>query len=193
MSPALYLLTGFPGTGKLTVARAMAAQLEAAGQTVRIVDNHWINNPIFGLIAQDGVTPLPPAVWDRVGEVAAAVVSTVETITPAHWHVIFTAYLDGESDTGTVPRLEAVAAARGSIFVPVRLLCDPAENAKRIVSLERRGLLKSVDPVEPYRLADKGPPYDPQHGNQMDLDITALDPEGAAALILQHTAAVGSR
>ena len=64
MTPTLFLLTGFPGTGKLTVARAMAAQLEDAGQTVRIVDNHWINNPIFGLVAQDGVTPLPEAVWD---------------------------------------------------------------------------------------------------------------------------------
>ena len=159
---------------------------------MRIVDNHWINNPIFGLVSQDGVTPLPAAVWDRVGEVAAAVVRTVEELTPRDWHVIFTAYLDGETDTGTVPRLDEVAAVRNSIFVPVRLLCDPAENAKRIVSLERRQLMKSIDPVEPYRLADKGQPYNPHHRHQIDLDITAVAPEAAAAQILRHSAALGS-
>ena len=91
----LFLLTGFPGSGKLTVAQALAQQIEAVGDTVRVVDNHWINNPIFGLVAQDGVTPLPREVWARVGEVAEAVIRTVEELTPSTWHVIFTAYLDG--------------------------------------------------------------------------------------------------
>ena len=39
----LYLL-GFAGTGKLTIARAFARSVGA-----KVVDNHWINNPIFGL------------------------------------------------------------------------------------------------------------------------------------------------
>ena len=186
MGSYLFLITGFPGTGKLTVARALAGLLEAQGQTTRVVDNHWINNPIFGLIEQDGVTPLATEVWDRVGEVAGAVVRTVEDLTPQAWHIIFTAYLDGVSDTGTVTRLEAVAETRGARFVPVRLLCDPEENARRIVSPERRGLMKSVDPVEPYRLADIGGPYDMQHANQLTLDITSTPPPSAAADILRH-------
>ncbi len=66
----VFLLTGFPGTGKLTVAGALRDLLEADGETVRVVDNHWINNPILGLIDQDGITPLPQGVWERVGEVA---------------------------------------------------------------------------------------------------------------------------
>ena len=111
MEPTLFLLSGFPGTGKLTVARSLAQQIEAAGETVRVVDNHWINNPIFGLVAQDGMTPLPSTVWDRVGEVAEAVIRTVEELTPRGWHVIFTAYLDGVTDTGYAPRLAAVAAS----------------------------------------------------------------------------------
>ena len=53
----LYLL-GFAGTGKLTIARAFARSVGA-----EVVDNHWINNPIFGLIDADGVSPLPDAVW----------------------------------------------------------------------------------------------------------------------------------
>ncbi|MDK1096459.1 MAG: hypothetical protein QGM47_04240, partial [Actinomycetota bacterium] len=72
------------------MARALAARLEADGETTLIIDNHWINNPIFGLIDQDGLTPLPPQVWDRVGEVALAVVMTAEELTPRNWNAIFT-------------------------------------------------------------------------------------------------------
>ena len=103
MLPSLLLLNGFPGTGNLTVALALASQIEAAGDTVRVVDNHWIIKPIFGLVAQDVVTPVPSAVWDRVGEVAEAVVRTTEELTPRAWHLIFTAVLDGVTDAGYDP------------------------------------------------------------------------------------------
>jgi len=186
MRPNLFLLTGFPGTGKLTVARALERLLVEEGETARVVDNHWINNPIFGLIDQDGLNPLPDAVWDRVGEVAAAVTRTVEELTPQPWHMVFTAYLDGVTDIRTVTRLNEVAATRGSTFVPVRLLCEPEENARRIVSPERRQAIKSMDPDEPVRLAAAGPPYDPDHPDQLTLDITDLKPDRAAAAILEH-------
>jgi predicted kinase len=57
-------LVGFPGTGKLTVARELALLLNA-----RVVDNHWINNPILGLIDSDRVTPFPEDVWDQIAKV----------------------------------------------------------------------------------------------------------------------------
>jgi hypothetical protein len=65
---------------------------------VRVVDNHYINNPIFGLIGADGVTPLPREVWHRVREVAGAVLKTVEEQTPREWHLVFTAYINGDDD-----------------------------------------------------------------------------------------------
>ncbi|MEE9298118.1 MAG: chloramphenicol phosphotransferase [Acidimicrobiia bacterium] len=187
----MFLLTGFPGTGKLTVGTALRDLLEADGETVRVVDNHWINNPILGLIDQDGITPLPQGVWERVGEVADAVIRTAEEFTPPSWQLIFTAYLDGVTDTGWVPRLERLASARGAIVVPVRLLCDPEEIARRIVSSERRKRMKSADPEEPHRLATAGPPYDPGHPNTLTLDITAMAPDEAAAQILAHAESVG--
>lgn len=186
----MFLITGFPGTGKLTVARALASLLEAGGETVRVVDNHWINNPIFGLVVNDGITPLPAAVWDRVGEVAGAVIRTVEELTPPDWHLIFTAYLDGTSDTGWVPRLQKAANNRGSLLVPVRLVCDPDEIARRIVAGERRAAMKSIDPEEPHRLAARGEPYDPRHPNGMTLDVTTMPPHEAAEQILEHAASL---
>jgi hypothetical protein len=182
----MFLLTGFRGTGKLTVARALATALDPSGDTVRVVDNHWINNPVFGLVEQDGTTPLPAAVWERVGEIAGAVVRTVEELTPRSWHLIFTAYLDGESDTGWVPRLERAAAAREAPLIPVRLLCDPEENTRRIVAPGRRARMKSIDPEEPLRPAAQGPPYDPGHPHTLTRDIATLRPEAAADRILEH-------
>ncbi|TIR45067.1 MAG: chloramphenicol phosphotransferase, partial [Mesorhizobium sp.] len=40
------LLLGFPGVGKLTIARELVTAL--SGQ---VIDNHWINNPILALLA----------------------------------------------------------------------------------------------------------------------------------------------
>jgi hypothetical protein len=55
----LFYLIGFAGVSKYTVAKALAALTGA-----RVVDNHTINNPIFGLIEQEGVKPLPPEIFD---------------------------------------------------------------------------------------------------------------------------------
>jgi thymidylate kinase len=83
--PAIYLLTGLPGTGKYTVARALERALAKEGEEVRLVDNHYLCNPIFGLIAEDGMTQLPGAVWERVDEISEAVLRTIETLSPAEW------------------------------------------------------------------------------------------------------------
>src|SRR3954453_13023940 len=69
----LYLL-GFAGTGKLTIARAFARSAGAKG-----VDNHWINNPIFGLIDADGVSPLQDAVWSQTAKVREVGLETIAT------------------------------------------------------------------------------------------------------------------
>jgi hypothetical protein len=42
--PVIVCLGGFPGVGKLTIANALAPELNA-----KIVDNHWINDPILGV------------------------------------------------------------------------------------------------------------------------------------------------
>ncbi|MGO7427595.1 chloramphenicol phosphotransferase, partial [Rhizobium ruizarguesonis] len=47
------LLLGFPGVGKLTIARELGSLISA-----KIVDNHWFNNPILRLLDEDQTAPL---------------------------------------------------------------------------------------------------------------------------------------
>ena len=176
-------LIGYPGVGKLTVARALQEITEAEGATTLVVDNHWINNPIFGLVDQDGVSPMPDAVWEQVGVVTGAVFTTLETVTPRAWNVVLTAYLDGKSDGGWLPAVRRIADVRQAVFLPVRLTCSTEENVRRIVDPERRRRMKSVDPEEPIRLAAAGASFDPG-GDSITIDVTDTEPSMAARTVL---------
>ena len=50
-----------------------------ASHKVHWTNNHWINNPIFGLIDTDGVSPLPDAVWSQTAKIREAVLETIAT------------------------------------------------------------------------------------------------------------------
>src|SRR5688572_2294545 len=132
----IYLM-GVAGAGKLTVAKAIAAKTGA-----RLVDNHLINNPIFTVVRQDGVTPLPRAVWDRTFAIRTAVLETIASLSPPEWSFVFTHEAYGEAyDIAVYQLTRKAAAVRKAKFLPVRLVCDPDE----IANPERRVLMKSAN------------------------------------------------
>jgi len=67
-------IVGPPGVGKYTIGRLLAERLGC-----RLLDNHYWLNVIFSLVEQDGITPLPKAIWPLVGRVRDAVLETVST------------------------------------------------------------------------------------------------------------------
>jgi hypothetical protein len=189
LPPALYQLLGYPGTGKYTVARALVARLEAAGATARLIDNHYVANPIFGLLPVDGVTPLPPEVWARVRGVRAEVLATIEALSPPEWSFVFTNYWqDTESHAVALAHLEELAAKRGNLLVPVMLTVDRDELLRRVVRPDRAARLKLVDPEGALRCLDEQL-LTPTTPASLTLDITDLSPTEAADRILDHTRA----
>jgi hypothetical protein len=181
------VLLGYPGSGKLTIARLLAPRIGAL-----VVDNHWVNNPIFGLIATDGMTPLPAAVWAQVDKVQEAVMETIATLAPPDGSFILT-YCAFEGDSGDRKSYELMrmtAERREALFVPVRTLCSEEEVARRTVSPGRKEQLKSIDPVDGARLVRTRAVLDPRHQNQMTLDVSALSAEQSAVAIERHIHAV---
>ncbi len=190
LSNALVYLIGFAGAGKLTTARALAGLIDA-----RIVDNHWINDPVFKLIRADGLTPLPPAIWPRTDEIRAAVCETVATLSPPEWNFVFTNVLrEGDAHDLAIYRvIEATAARRRALFVPVTLVCAGDELARRVTAAERRAAQKDVNPARALDRAANEAPLRPPHPNALTVDNTALEPAATAARIAEHALAIARR
>ena len=183
----IYLM-GVAGVGKLTVAKAIAAKTGA-----RVVDNHLINNPVFSVVRQDGVTPLPRAVWDRVFAIRVAVLETIATLSPPEWSFVFTHEAYGESYDIAVYQLTREAAeVRKASFLPVRLVCDPDEIARRVMNPERRILMKSANAAKSRARAAANATYDPGTRDVLTLNNTSLAPEAAAEAIIRAARALGT-
>ena len=177
----LIYLIGFPGTGKRTIAAKIAEETGAV-----LLDNQLINRPIFTVIPRG----VPPAqrVWDNIGRVWAAVLDTMTHDSPPEWSFVMTNVLleSDPDDRSWYGSVESAAVARKARFVPVRLHISVEENARRIISPERAQHLKIMDPEAPARLAAGPGILRVEHPNLLDLDVTGLTPQDAAARILKH-------
>lgn len=168
----LYLI-GYPGTGKYTLAKEFHAQMPH----FKLVDNHLINNVLFPLIYTDGVTPLPPRIWENVGKIWDAVVDTVIYISPPDYSFILTNALStSEADRAWFDVVCKMAEARQAVLVPVALTVSVEEHKKRIVSEERHARFKETDPEGPEKYAKAQNMLIPEHPNTLVLDISDLSP-----------------
>lgn len=177
----IYLI-GFAGTGKLTIAKELAAISGA-----KIVDNHLINNPVFSIIKLDG-SPIPEMVWQKIWEIRSTVIEVAETISPPDYSFIFTnELLEAEPDCAKLfAQVEALARARNAYLLPVRLLCDEPELARRMQSAERAAQHKDTNPQNAYRQARGHQLLNPPHPNTITLDVTTLSPKEAAKTVLSN-------
>ena len=182
LNAPIVVLLGFPGTGKLTIARKLAPILDAI-----VIDNHWINNPIFGVIEPDGKSSLPESVWARASEVRAAVLETIGTLSrPERTFILTYSGMKAEVyDIESLRLMQKAAMDRESAFIPIRLLCSDAELRRRVVNEDRLKNMKMVNPdmLEKYR--DKTV-LDTNHPNQMTLDVSALSADESATQIADY-------
>ena len=183
MRNTIIYLIGFAGTGKYTVAREICKQIDA-----KLIDNHYINNPIFNLVKTDGKTPLPETVWGKIKLVRKAILETITELSSPKDNFVFTNQLR-ESDPDDKFIYEAIAQTarrRNSHFIPVRLSCALEENKKRITNQERAKRHKTMHAQHAVNNHTQEALLKINHSNRLDLDITAISPQDAASTILQH-------
>jgi hypothetical protein len=175
--PTIFHLIGNPGVGKYTIGRELAGLTGA-----RLVDNHAVANVIFTVLDQDGVKPLPRAVWQYVGAVRKAVLGAMVDISPPHLSFVLTNHIRGgdAAEYAAFLNVAAVAETRRSRFVPVLLTCETPELMNRIGTESRRERMKLLDPVEARRLNDDVPLFETDHPNFLRLDTTRRRPEVSA-------------
>lgn len=169
-------INGWPGVGKLTVARIVADRLDA-----HLVDNHVILNPALA-IAEHG-SPAFTAISEEIRSILAR---HIEATPPGEIFVFTDALEEGAPVcTAIFERVVQLAEKRAVSLLSVCLDCNPAENARRLTDPRRaeQRKLTDVDTLTGYRntLTLLRPPVD----HRLDLDTTDLSPEAAADRILR--------
>jgi len=162
-------INGYPGVGKLTVAKILAARLGG-----RLLDNHTMYDVAFALA--DFRSPG----WDEIARgVREVAFRGVEAISPSTPVITTNACSDSDWGNEMWAAMLGMAQRRGSRFLVVSLSCSPEENARRVQSEGRKGG-KMSDPIalEAYRrrwrlLEDGG-------DELLRLDCTDLSPEVTA-------------
>jgi len=189
----IFHLLGFPGVGKYTVAREMSALAESVGTRIVVVDNHLTSNPVLAVIDADGVGELPDGVWDRVRAIREVVNQTIEDLSPPDWSFVFTNVIVATDPDGqeVMARLQRLADARSTNYVPVMLHCDISELRRRVTSPGRHERHKWVDPDAVEAFARRERLLGPQAA-LLDVDVTAMTATESAASILRQAGLIES-
>lgn len=176
-------MIGFPGVGKLTIAKELAERIKA-----QIIDNHLINNPIFQLIVTDPDSEIPEKAWDKVKEIREIVLSGVEELAHPDLNFIFTNSLlaSNADDLKIYERVEKVATKRKSTFVPIRLVCELDELCKRVVSKDREEKFKLTNAEALKKRFKKEVVYQPANPLTLTIDVTNLSPQEVVEMIMER-------
>ncbi len=179
----LVLLIGFAGTGKYTIGRELCRRTGA-----KLVDNHLIANPVFTVVNSDGITPLPKEVWAKLKEIRRIVYDSIRELSPPNLGFVLTMELreSNPNDHSAIDDLDKLAAARRSLFVPFRLVCDVEELCRRVADPTRRERLKEISVDNARRKSAEDAVLNPKHSNLRTIDVTAKSPSETADAIIRE-------
>lgn len=164
-------LNGWPGVGKLTIARHIADRLNG-----RLLDNHTIYNLAFSLADFRS-----PEFYALVSSVRDAAFQRVAEISPTVPVIMTNAFGRSEWAQENWRIIRELANRRGSPFFAVTITCSDEEHLRRIASEGRKPLGKLTDRRE--LPAVLGPLMEDGAEHLLRLDTTDITPQQSAAMI----------
>jgi len=190
LANTIVVLIGFAGTGKYTIGRELARLTGA-----RLIDNHLINNALFTAVDADGIKPLPRGIWAKLKRVRQVVYETISELAPPGLSFVFTIQLieQDPDDHQAFADLVDLAAARGSLLVPIRLVCELEELCRRITSPGRAAMLKQISADAARRSAESKSVLLPQHSNLRTIDVTHKSASESASEILDYVMSIAQK
>lgn len=165
-------INGWPGVGKLTIARELAGLMRA-----RLFDNHTIINPAEALFERSDPLnrSLRQALRTTILAYAAQMKPGVLILTDA--------ISDDAFDSAVFEDYRELAQRRGARLVAVVLDCAPEINAERLVAAGRAEQRKLTNPAVLASLRASHRLLRAQAVPLIELDVGTLSP-GEAAIIL---------
>lgn len=178
--PLYVYINGYPGIGKLTIAK----ELEKLVPNSKVYHNHLLIDLIAPLVDRD--SPHYQDIRTSFRRYVLKTIATSEAAAPFTWIFTDSRSSDPIGSTGAQDYKDA-ADLRGALFIPIVLHCEMAENMTRVSSKERgTSNTKLIDPaiLETIRLKEDlhtfgGP-------DELELDITNITPSEAAEKIYEH-------
>ncbi|HEV7261069.1 MAG TPA: AAA family ATPase [Bosea sp. (in: a-proteobacteria)] len=169
-------INGWPGSGKLTIAREMAREMGA-----RLLDNHTIINPAQVLF--DRRDPLHNSLRLALRAAIFDHLCRMKSGTPL---ILTDALSDDPYDSGVFEEYRTLTNTRGAMLVAVVLDCSPERNAERLVAPGRaeRHKLTSQSVLDGLRsrhrlLRAQGLPL-------VELDVSELSAAEAARILIER-------
>ncbi|RDJ27334.1 nucleoside kinase [Bosea caraganae] len=175
VADAIIHINGWPGSGKLTIARELASLLGA-----RLLDNHTIINPAEALFDRRDPLYRPlrkglrAVIFDHVAQMKPGVLILTDAIS------------DDAFDSALFEEYRALAAQRGALLVSVVLNCSPEKNAERLVAAGRAERHKLTDPAVLASLRAAHHLLRPAGVPLIELDVSELEPADAAAILMER-------
>lgn len=172
---AIIHINGWPGSGKLTIARELATLLDA-----RLLDNHTIINPAEALFERrDPLNrslrkALRTMIFEHVAQMKPGILLLTDAIS------------DDAFDSALFEEYRALAARRGAALVSIVLECSPEQNAERLVAAGRAERRKLTNPAILASLRASHRLLRPAGVPLVELDVSELSPAEAAAILAER-------
>jgi len=109
----------------------------------------------------------------------------IEEFAPRSVSYVLTNVLEDDSESHALyERVKVIAASRGSIFLPVVLMCELEEELRRIPDPAGTQRLKTDDRERARRYIESATFFVPREENLLTIDTTSSEAHDVAELIL---------